>query len=96
MKLIDFGCALVVDDKELVKDVAGSPYYVAPEVLKPDYQRSGAIWKAADLWSVGVIIYLFVCGRPPFFGDTQDQVQQTTHSSAISDYTANTVSISTA
>ena len=34
MKLIDFGCALTVDDKEVVKDVAGSPYYVAPEVLQ--------------------------------------------------------------
>lgn len=40
MKLIDFGCAKEVKDDELVKDFAGSPYYVAPEVLT-DYKRTG-------------------------------------------------------
>lgn len=34
LRLIDFGCAKLVQDDELVKDFAGSPYYVAPEVLK--------------------------------------------------------------
>lgn len=45
-----------------LQDVAGSPYYVAPEVLDKNYERTGAIWKAADMWSIGVIVYLLVHG----------------------------------
>lgn len=71
MKLIDFGCALAVRDDEVVTDVAGSPYYVAPEVINEGYVRTGAVWKAADMWSVGVIVFLLVTGYPPFNGDSQ-------------------------
>jgi len=74
MKLIDFGCALLVEDDEVVKDVAGSPYYVAPEVLVADFKRTGRIWKAADMWSIGVIVYLLVHGYPPFNGDMQEAI----------------------
>jgi len=74
MKLIDFGCAVVVNDDELVPDVAGSPYYVAPEILRDYIKRTGKVWKASDMWSVGVIIFLFVCGYPPFNGDTQEKI----------------------
>jgi len=74
MKLIDFGCAKVVRNNEVVLDVAGSPYYCAPEVLNEAVQRTGGIWKAADLWSIGVIIFLLVCGYPPFNGRDQEQI----------------------
>lgn len=73
MKLIDFGCALVAKDDEVVKDLAGSPYYVAPEVLE-NVKRTGKTWKAADMWSVGVILYLFCFGYPPFNGHSQDKI----------------------
>lgn len=76
MKLIDFGCAVQANDDELIRDVAGSPYYVAPEVLQSDFKRTGKIWKAADIWSVGVIIFLLVHGYPPFNSETQDQIFQ--------------------
>ncbi len=42
MKLIDFGCAVQARDDEVIRDVAGSPYYVAPEVLR-DVQRTGKV-----------------------------------------------------
>jgi calcium-dependent protein kinase len=76
MKLIDFGCAKVVKDDEVVRDYAGSPYYVAPEVLNERWSdsRTGRVWKACDMWSVGVIIFLFVCGYPPFPGSSTNEI----------------------
>jgi len=74
MKLIDFGCAVLAEDEEVIRDVAGSPYYVAPEVLVSDYKRTGRVWKAADMWSIGVIVFLLVHGYPPFNGEQQEQI----------------------
>lgn len=74
MKLIDFGCAKFVLDEEIVTDVAGSPYYAAPEVLSESFVRTGKVWKASDMWSVGVIVFLLVCGYPPFNSDTQEKI----------------------
>ena len=74
MQLIDFGCAKLVDDEEVIADVAGSPYYCAPEILSDSTVRTGAVWKAADMWSVGVILFLLVCGFPPFNGDSQEKI----------------------
>lgn len=43
MKLIDFGCAKLVDDETIYTDMAGTPYYIAPEVLDPAYHRTGKV-----------------------------------------------------
>jgi len=63
IKLADFGLARVVSSKDMMKTACGTPGYVAPEVL----QNRGYTGGAVDMWSVGVILYILLCGFPPFY-----------------------------
>jgi len=68
LKLIDFGLSSKFKDGEAMSSRAGTPYYVSPQVLAGKYNN------LCDLWSAGVIMYVLLCGQPPFFGHTDQEV----------------------
>jgi len=69
VKLIDFGLSKRnLGGSDMMSTVVGTPYYVAPEVLKGNYG------KECDIWSLGVIMYVFLCGYPPFEGDNNTAI----------------------
>ena len=66
--IIDFGTSGMFDSDTKMKQKYGTPYYIAPEVLNNDYDEK------CDLWSIGVILYILLCGYPPFNGATDEQI----------------------
>ncbi|KAJ0231468.1 CDPK-related kinase 5 [Hirschfeldia incana] len=68
LKAIDFGLSDYVRPDERLNDIVGSAYYVAPEVLHRSYSTE------ADIWSVGVIVYILLCGSRPFWARTESGI----------------------
>jgi len=63
IKIADFGLARMISQTTMMKTACGTPGYVAPEVLQNKGYDSGAV----DVWSTGVILYILLCGFPPFY-----------------------------
>ncbi|KAL6495620.1 Cyclin-dependent kinase 4 [Orobanche gracilis] len=68
LKLIDFGLSDFIRTDERLNDIVGSAYYVAPEVLHRSYSVE------ADIWSIGVITYILLCGSRPFWARTESGI----------------------
>ena len=60
IKIIDFGIAKFTSSNKKEKGMTGTLYYMAPEVIKQNYDYK------CDIWSVGVILYMLLTGKYPF------------------------------
>eukprot|EP00746_Dinoflagellata_sp_MGD_P012308 gnl/MRDRNA2_/MRDRNA2_126200_c0_seq1.p1 gnl/MRDRNA2_/MRDRNA2_126200_c0~~gnl/MRDRNA2_/MRDRNA2_126200_c0_seq1.p1 ORF type:complete len:426 (-),score=95.77 gnl/MRDRNA2_/MRDRNA2_126200_c0_seq1:152-1429(-) len=69
LKMIDFGEATKLHGQPLTTRI-GTPFYVAPEVLKGSYDEK------ADMWSSGVLTYILLVGYPPFAGSTPQEITE--------------------
>jgi len=73
LKIADFGLSKMILPREKMDSACGTLSYVAPEVLT--MQGYG---KEADLWSVGVIMFLLLCGKLPFDGEDHNEIIRST------------------
>ena len=71
LKLIDFGLSKVLKTMNgTMKGEVGTVYYMAPEVLKGKYNIK------CDVWSCGVILYIMLCGNPPFYSKDEKTLKE--------------------
>lgn len=70
IKICDFGMSIKSENNHRMRSIAGTPYYLAPEVLR------GAYTKACDVWSLGVFMYFILVGKHPFKGANLESIYQ--------------------
>lgn len=68
IKIIDFGLSIKQNSLADMNTLVGTPYFLAPEVLKGKYSA------LCDVWSLGVVLYYLLCGKPPFDGETINDI----------------------
>ncbi|EZG46771.1 calcium/calmodulin-dependent protein kinase [Gregarina niphandrodes] len=68
IKIVDFGLSSHFDPSRKLMDRLGTAYYIAPEVLRKKYDEK------CDVWSCGVILYILLCGYPPFGGASDQEI----------------------
>ncbi|EDO29114.1 predicted protein, partial [Nematostella vectensis] len=71
LKIADFGLSKILPQEVMTSTVCGTPGYCAPEVLKGESYDTGV-----DMWAIGVIAYILLCGFEPFYDETDQQMFQ--------------------
>ena len=70
LKLIDFGLSKVIDGDKNLKGAVGTTFYMAPEVITGNYNEK------CDIWACGVILYIMLCGKPPFYSQNEEELKK--------------------
>ncbi|XP_019715201.1 serine/threonine-protein kinase 17A-like, partial [Hippocampus comes] len=68
IRIVDFGLSRHMDSISEVREILGTPEYVAPEILSYE-----PISTATDMWSIGVLTYVMLTGESPFLGDDKQE-----------------------
>ena len=68
IKIIDFGTSAMINPNEKLTKKTGTSFYIAPDVLLGNYNEK------CDIWSCGIIMYIFLCGCPPFNGNNNNEI----------------------
>ncbi|KAM9345803.1 serine/threonine kinase 17a like [Symphorus nematophorus] len=68
IRIVDFGLSRRMDNITEVREILGTPEYVAPEILSYE-----PISTATDMWSIGVLTYVMLTGASPFLGDDKQE-----------------------
>ncbi|KAF7247820.1 Serine/threonine-protein kinase 17A [Varanus komodoensis] len=68
IRIVDFGLSRVMKNSEELREIMGTPEYVAPEILSYD-----PISTATDMWSIGVLTYVMLTGVSPFLGNDKQE-----------------------
>lgn len=79
IKVVDFGLSRVftVEDK-IMTSIVGTTYYMSPEVINGNYNEK------CDIWSAGCLLYIMLCGRPPFYAKNDSDLIRKINSKAYS------------
>ena len=78
IKIIDFGLATITNEQQVLNDICGTAYYVAPEILTGSYRLE------CDCWSLGIILYMMLAGSPPFTGKNNQEVLMKVYNASYS------------
>ena len=70
LKLIDFGLSKVIEGDKNLKGAVGTTFYMAPEVITGNYNEK------CDIWACGVILYIMLCGKPPFYSQNEEELKK--------------------
>ncbi|RCH89565.1 hypothetical protein CU097_002236, partial [Rhizopus azygosporus] len=75
VKICDFGLA-ALHKRNLLHSYCGSPSYVAPEIISLQGTTESGYGNSCDIWSLGVVLYVCLCGHPPFYDDEYTSIEQ--------------------
>ena len=70
LKIIDFGFGRVISPKKKLESQVGTALYMAPEVIQQHYNEK------CDIWSIGVMLFFIISGKPPFIGENEMEIKK--------------------